>query len=254
MEIINLWNKVSRGRWLLNWWTKIAAPYSENICPACTSGLLIDFWKEKGGKYLSAHHYVVKCPKCNAFIDIIPEGENEAKGIGFEQSSANAISKKQFGEAVRSGVPVAYCVINDDASVGAGLYQQAMALDIPYGYWLEPSGQAHVVDEFGHHRYVLLELGIESRGIEEYSTPANTFRRMIRHASVNSAVSRINDLFSDDQTDSLQGIYDMGDYLFVNLGDWCEISSEDIKDAGSPVKVIVEHECGKPDGKKNLAH
>ncbi len=49
----------------MNWFKKISSPYASNICPHCTTSLLLDLYGEKGnnGKLIG------KCSKCGGYFE-----------------------------------------------------------------------------------------------------------------------------------------------------------------------------------------
>ena len=91
---------------------KTAAPYTENICPVCTSAILIDFYHEKGERYEKAPYVVGECPKCGAAIKIC--GYNTKEVMGFNQSSATEMSHQQYLAARLKGIPSVLVALNDD--------------------------------------------------------------------------------------------------------------------------------------------
>lgn len=103
----------------MSWYTtlKTAAPYTENICPVCTTTLLIDFWHEKGPKYAKAPYAVGECPQCGAAIKVQAAPTEET--VGFNYSAAVEITRKQLLDDVRSGIPVVLVVKEEDTPIGA---------------------------------------------------------------------------------------------------------------------------------------
>jgi hypothetical protein len=96
---------------------KTSAPYSENICPVCTSGLLVDFWHEKGPKFADSPFYVGICPQCGAAIKFEPSYSESTPG--FQMSNACEISRADLAKALKHGIPNILVVKDDEAATGA---------------------------------------------------------------------------------------------------------------------------------------
>jgi hypothetical protein len=87
--------------------SKVAYPYSTNLCPNCSTSLLLDFYWEKHNRNIGLG--IGKCPKCHTSIkaELLPyrKVENKEESVGFRFSTLSVLPSSQFVHLQHQGTP-----------------------------------------------------------------------------------------------------------------------------------------------------
>ena len=95
----------------MNWFKK-SSPYAENICPSCTSSLLIDLFFEKGPEFANASEGVGRCPVCHK--PFVTRCLDKEQMMNFRYCNVDPISEIKYRNLVKKNDPVLLVIQSDD--------------------------------------------------------------------------------------------------------------------------------------------
>jgi hypothetical protein len=114
---------------------KLAYPYSVNLCPNCSSPLLLDFYWEKHKRNIGLG--IGKCPVCHKGIkaDLLPyrKVENKEETMSFRFSELSPLSSPDYKRLLSLGSPQ-ILITEDEESIATrhpNTYEKSPVVDIP---------------------------------------------------------------------------------------------------------------------------